>query len=114
MKVREALEAGLVGTVTAGIPEEDLGVPRGLGATMDAEGREIVEAVAAADGARAVRATRTHLRRHPHPPRTVTGPVAGRRTPRGGGGGGKARGPHGPGVPLATGARHSRWTLPYR
>ncbi|MFJ2791120.1 hypothetical protein ACIQGT_25100 [Streptomyces sp. NPDC093108] len=61
MKVRETLEAGLVGTVTAGIPEKDLGVPRGLGATMDAEGREIVEAVAAADGARAVHATRTHF-----------------------------------------------------
>ncbi|MFE0244196.1 FadR/GntR family transcriptional regulator [[Kitasatospora] papulosa] len=120
MKVREALETGLVSAVTAGVPAEDLAVLRGLVATMEAEaaegGRvarttdrafhlalyasldnhllsevldafwaamdrvredvddghqdpsvtcsqhhEIVEAVAAADGARAVRAMRTHF-----------------------------------------------------
>ncbi|SFY03340.1 FadR/GntR family transcriptional regulator [Streptomyces atratus] len=120
MKVREALEAGLVGAVTAGIPDEDLGVLRGLVARMEdevrdggrvargtdrafhlalyasldnhllsevldafwaamdrvcddvddghqdplatcARHREIVEAVASADGERAVRAMRTHF-----------------------------------------------------
>ncbi|MFE2022847.1 FadR/GntR family transcriptional regulator [Streptomyces sp. NPDC059499] len=119
MKVREALEAGLVGAVTAGIPDEDLAVLRALVATMETEARdgrvaratdrafhlalyasldnhllsevldafwaamdrvredlddghqdpgttcaqhhEIVEAVAAADGERAVRAMRTHF-----------------------------------------------------
>ncbi|MFJ8765046.1 FadR/GntR family transcriptional regulator [Streptomyces clavifer] len=119
MKVREALEAGLVGAVTAGIPAEDLAVLRELVATMESEARtgrvgratdrafhlalyasldnhllsevldafwaamdqvredlddghqdpattvaqhhEIAEAVAAADGARAVRAMRTHF-----------------------------------------------------
>ncbi|TRV79720.1 FadR family transcriptional regulator [Streptomyces sp. 130] len=120
MKVREALEAGLVGSVAAGVPEEDLGVLRALVAKMEAEAadggrvaratdrafhlalyagldnhllsevldafwaamdrvredfddghqdpwvtcrqhREIVEAVAAADGERAVRAMRTHF-----------------------------------------------------
>ena len=119
MKVREALEAGLVGAVTAGIPAGDLAVLRGLVTAMEAEARtgrvaratdrafhlalyasldnhllsevldafwaamdrvrgdlddghqdpattcaqhhEIVEAVAAADGARAVRAMRTHF-----------------------------------------------------
>ncbi|MFE7241022.1 FadR/GntR family transcriptional regulator [Streptomyces sp. NPDC057582] len=119
MKVREALEAGLVGAVTAGMPEEDLAVLHGLVAKMEAEARtgrvarstdrafhlalyssldnhllsevldafwaamdrvredlddghqdpgvtcaqhrEIVAAVAAADGERAVRAMRTHF-----------------------------------------------------
>ncbi|MCX5105000.1 MULTISPECIES: FadR/GntR family transcriptional regulator [unclassified Streptomyces] len=120
MKVREALEAGLVGAVTAGIPDEDLDVLRGLVAKMEREARdggrvarstdrafhlalyasldnhllsevldafwaamdrvredlddghqdpvatcaqhrEIVEAVAAADGERAARAMRTHF-----------------------------------------------------
>ncbi|MFE4454660.1 FadR/GntR family transcriptional regulator [Streptomyces sp. NPDC056796] len=120
MKVREALETGLVGAVTAGIPARDLAELRALVATMEREaardGRvarttdrafhlalyasldnhllsevldafwaamdrvredvddghqdpdvtcsqhhEIVEAVAAADGARAVRAMRTHF-----------------------------------------------------
>ncbi|MGW8889039.1 FadR/GntR family transcriptional regulator [Streptomyces sp. NPDC055749] len=119
MKVREALEAGLVGSVTAGIPAADLAVLRGLVARMESEARtgtvarstdrafhlalyasldnhllsevldafwaamdrvredlddghqdpevtcaqhrEIVEALAAADGARAVRAMRTHF-----------------------------------------------------
>ncbi|WP_405900565.1 FadR family transcriptional regulator [Streptomyces sp. NBC_00727] len=120
MKVREALEAGLVGAVAAGVPEEDLDVLRALVAKMEAEAadggrvaratdrafhlalyasldnhllsevldafwaamdrvredfddghqdpsvtcaqhREIVEAVAAADGERAVRAMRTHF-----------------------------------------------------
>lgn len=120
MKVREALEAGLVGAVTAGIPDEDLDVLRGLVARMECEARdggrvarstdrafhlalyasldnhllsevldafwaamdrvredlddghqdpvatcaqhrEIVEAVAAADGERAARAMRTHF-----------------------------------------------------
>ncbi|MFC9621380.1 FadR/GntR family transcriptional regulator [Streptomyces sp. NPDC056930] len=40
MKVREALEAGLVGAVTAGIPDEDLEVLRGLVAKMEAEARD--------------------------------------------------------------------------
>ncbi|MFD7868454.1 FadR/GntR family transcriptional regulator [Streptomyces sp. NPDC057682] len=119
MKVREALEAGLVGAVAAGVPDEDLAVLRGLVAAMEREAaggrvaratdrafhlalyaaldnhllsevldafwaamdrvredfddghqdpavtcaqhREIVEAVAAADGERAVRAMRTHF-----------------------------------------------------
>lgn len=119
MKVREALEAGLVGTVAAGVPAEDLEVLRALVAKMEEEAgtgrvarstdrafhlalyasldnhllsevldafwaamdrvredfddghqdpsvtcsqhREIVEAVAAADGVRAVRAMRTHF-----------------------------------------------------
>lgn len=119
MKVREALEAGLVGAVAAGVPGEDLDVLRALVAKMEEEagsGRvaratdrafhlalyasldnhllsevldafwaamdrvredlddghqdpwvtcaqhhEIVEAVAAADGPRAVRAMRTHF-----------------------------------------------------
>lgn len=119
MKVREALEAGLVGAVTAGIPAEDLAALRVLVTTMESEahtGRvaratdrafhlalyasldnhllsevldafwaamdrvredlddghqdprttcaqhlEIVEAVAAGDGERAVRAMRTHF-----------------------------------------------------
>ncbi|MEV6166060.1 FadR/GntR family transcriptional regulator [Streptomyces sp. NPDC052052] len=120
MKVREALETGLVGAVTAGVPDEDLAVLRGLVAAMETEAREtgrvargtdrafhlalytsldnlllsevldafwaamdrvreelddghqdpavtcaqhreIVEAVAAGDGARAVRAMRTHF-----------------------------------------------------
>ncbi|GAA3480139.1 FadR/GntR family transcriptional regulator [Streptomyces yanii] len=119
MKVREALEAGLVGAVTAGMPEEDLAVLHGLVAKMEVEARtgrvarstdrafhlalyssldnhllsevldafwaamdrvredlddghqgpgvtcaqhrEIVAAVAAADGERAVRAMRTHF-----------------------------------------------------
>ncbi|MEW1892727.1 FadR/GntR family transcriptional regulator [Streptomyces sp. IBSBF 3010] len=120
MKVREALEAGLVGAVAAGVPEDDLDVLRGLVATMETEAaedgrvaratdrafhlalyasldnhllsevldafwaamdrvredvddghqdpsvtcrqhREIVAAVAAADGERAVRAMRTHF-----------------------------------------------------
>ncbi|MER7314663.1 FadR/GntR family transcriptional regulator [Streptomyces halstedii] len=120
MKVREALETGLIGPVTAGVPAEDLAVLRALVATMESEaardGRvaratdrafhlalyssldnhllsevldafwaamdrvredvddghqdpavtcaqhhEIVEAVAAADGVRAVRAMRTHF-----------------------------------------------------
>ncbi|MBW5247595.1 FadR/GntR family transcriptional regulator [Streptomyces poriferorum] len=119
MKVREALEAGLVGTVAAGVPAEDLDVLRALVAKMEEEAgagrvarstdrafhlalyasldnhllsevldafwaamdrvredfddghqdpsvtcaqhREIVEAVAAADGLRAVRAMRTHF-----------------------------------------------------
>ncbi|SEC14259.1 DNA-binding transcriptional regulator, FadR family [Streptomyces sp. 2131.1] len=120
MKVREALEAGLVGAVAAGVPEEDIDVLRALVAKMEAEAadggrvaratdrafhlalyasldnhllsevldafwaamdrvredfddghqdpsvtcaqhREIVEAVAAADGERAVRAMRTHF-----------------------------------------------------
>ncbi|MEU0131752.1 MULTISPECIES: FCD domain-containing protein [unclassified Streptomyces] len=120
MRVREALETGLVGAVTAGVPAEDLAVLRALVAMMESEtaqgGRvaratdrafhlalygsldnhllsevldafwaamdrvrddvddghqdpavtcgqhhEIVEAVAAADGARAVRAMRTHF-----------------------------------------------------
>ncbi|MFJ6434061.1 FadR/GntR family transcriptional regulator [Streptomyces sp. NPDC091416] len=119
MKVREALEAGLVGTVAAGVPDEDLDVLRALVAKMEEEAgtgrvarstdrafhlalyasldnhllsevldafwaamdrvredfddghqdpsvtcaqhREIVEAVAAADGVRAVRAMRTHF-----------------------------------------------------
>ncbi|MFJ2893455.1 FadR/GntR family transcriptional regulator [Streptomyces sp. NPDC087218] len=120
MKVREALETGLIGAVAAGIPDGDLDVLRGLAAEMGAEARtggrvargtdrafhlalyasldnhllsevldafwaamdrvredlddghqdpvvtcaqhhEIVEAVAAADGERAVRAMRTHF-----------------------------------------------------
>ncbi|MFG2564889.1 FadR/GntR family transcriptional regulator [Streptomyces sp. NPDC048567] len=120
MKVREALEAGLVGAVAAGVAEDDLDVLRGLVATMETEAaedgrvaratdrafhlalyasldnhllsevldafwaamdrvredfddghqdpsvtcrqhREIVAAVAAADGERAVRAMRTHF-----------------------------------------------------
>ncbi|MGQ4486178.1 FadR/GntR family transcriptional regulator [Streptomyces sp. SAS_281] len=120
MKVREALEAGLVGAVAAGVPADDLDVLRALVATMEGEAadggrvaratdrafhlalyasldnhllsevldafwaamdrvredfddghqdpsvtcrqhREIVEAVAAADGERAVRAMRTHF-----------------------------------------------------
>ncbi|MEU1468123.1 FadR/GntR family transcriptional regulator [Streptomyces sp. NPDC005761] len=120
MKVREALEAGLVGTVAAGVPDEDLKVLRALVAKMEEEAgsggkvarstdrafhlalyasldnhllsevldafwaamdrvredlddghqdpsvtcaqhHEIVEAVAAADGVRAVRAMRTHF-----------------------------------------------------
>ncbi|MFI8813676.1 MULTISPECIES: FadR/GntR family transcriptional regulator [unclassified Streptomyces] len=119
MKVREALETGLVGAVAAGIPDEDLDVLHALVAEMEIEGRdgrvarstdrafhlalyasldnhllsevldafwaamdrvredlddghqdpgvtcaqhrEIVEAVAAADGERAVRAMRTHF-----------------------------------------------------
>ncbi|MFF8612866.1 FadR/GntR family transcriptional regulator [Streptomyces sp. NPDC015350] len=120
MKVREALETGLIGAVAAGIPDGDLDVLRGLAAEMGAETRaggrvargtdrafhlalyasldnhllsevldafwaamdrvredlddghqdpavtcaqhhEIVEAVAAADGERAVRAMRTHF-----------------------------------------------------
>nr|WSW66043.1 FadR family transcriptional regulator [Streptomyces sp. NBC_00995] len=120
MKVREALEAGLVGAVASGVPDEDLEVLRALvrkmevetgaggrvarstdrafhlalyasldnhllsevldafWAAMDrvredfddghqdpgvtcAQHREIVEAVAASDGARAVRAMRTHF-----------------------------------------------------
>lgn len=119
MKVREALEAGLVGAVTAGIPAEDLDVLRAIVAEMEAEAgegrvarstdrafhlalyasldshllsevldafwaamdrvredlddghqdpavtcaqhREIVDAVAAGDGMRAVRAMRTHF-----------------------------------------------------
>ncbi|GAA2974357.1 FadR/GntR family transcriptional regulator [Streptomyces drozdowiczii] len=48
MKVREALEAGLVGAVAAGVPEEDTDVLRALVATMEAE---------AADGGRVARAT---------------------------------------------------------
>ncbi|MEU5821439.1 FadR/GntR family transcriptional regulator [Streptomyces sp. NPDC047803] len=48
MKVREALEAGLVGAVAAGVPEEDIDVLRALVATMEAE---------AADGGRVARAT---------------------------------------------------------
>ncbi|WP_069169478.1 FadR/GntR family transcriptional regulator [Streptomyces griseus] len=119
MKVREALEVGLVGAVTAGVPAEDLAVLRALVARMESEARggrvarttdrafhlalyaslgnhllsevldafwaamdrvredrddghqdpavtcaqhhEIVEALAAADGERAVRAMRTHF-----------------------------------------------------
>ncbi|MCX5143719.1 MULTISPECIES: FadR/GntR family transcriptional regulator [unclassified Streptomyces] len=119
MKVREALEAGLVGAVVAGVPDEDLDVLHALVATMEEEAgtgrvaratdrafhlalyasldnhllsevldafwaamdrvredfddghqdpavtcaqhREIVEAVAAGDGERAVRAMRTHF-----------------------------------------------------
>nr|WP_203601469.1 FadR/GntR family transcriptional regulator [Streptomyces sp. SID9727] len=120
MKVREALEAGLVASVAAGVPADDLGVLRALVAKMEGEAadggrvaratdrafhlalyasldnhllsevldafwaamdrvredfddghqdpsvtcrqhREIVEAVAAADGERAVRAMRTHF-----------------------------------------------------
>lgn len=119
MKVREALEAGLVGAVAAGVPAEDIGVLRALVAEMEAEAagggvaratdrafhlalyaaldshllsevldafwaamdrvredfddghqdpvvtcaqhREIVDAVAAGDGDRAVRAMRTHF-----------------------------------------------------
>ncbi|MFJ4501780.1 FadR/GntR family transcriptional regulator [Streptomyces sp. NPDC088864] len=120
MKVREALEAGLVGTVAAGVPQDGLDVLRALVARMEAEAadsgrvaratdrafhlalyaaldnhllsevldafwaamdrvredvddghqdpavtcaqhREIVNAVAAADGERAVRAMRTHF-----------------------------------------------------
>ncbi|MEV5603703.1 FadR/GntR family transcriptional regulator [Streptomyces sp. NPDC052299] len=120
MKVREALEAGLVGAVAAGVPQDDLAVLRALVAKMETEAaeggrvaratdrafhlalyasldnhllsevldafwaamdrvredfddghqdpsvtcrqhREIVEAVAAADGERAVRAMRTHF-----------------------------------------------------
>lgn len=119
MKVREALEAGLVGAVAAGVPDEDLDVLRALVAKMEEESgagrvarstdrafhlalyasldnhllsevldafwaamdrvredfddghqdpwvtcaqhREIVDAVAAADGLRAVRAMRTHF-----------------------------------------------------
>ncbi|MEU2024098.1 FCD domain-containing protein [Streptomyces sp. NPDC016469] len=120
MKVREALEAGLVGSVAAGVPAQDLDVLRALVAAMEAEAadcgrvaratdrafhlalyasldnhllsevldafwaamdrvredfddghqdpsvtcaqhREIVAAVAAADGERAVRAMRTHF-----------------------------------------------------
>lgn len=48
MKVREALEAGLVGSVTAGIPADDLGVLQGLVAKMEQE---------AADGGRVARST---------------------------------------------------------
>ncbi|MFK0099707.1 FadR/GntR family transcriptional regulator [Streptomyces sp. NPDC091040] len=48
MKVREALEAGLVGAVAAGVPEDDLDVLRGLVATMETE---------AAEGGRVARAT---------------------------------------------------------
>ncbi|MFF5335474.1 FadR/GntR family transcriptional regulator [Streptomyces sp. NPDC013181] len=120
MKVREALEAGLVGTVAAGVPQDGLDVLRALVARMETEAadsgrvaratdrafhlalyaaldnhllsevldafwaamdrvredvddghqdpavtcaqhREIVDAVAAADGERAVRAMRTHF-----------------------------------------------------
>ncbi|WP_393062110.1 FadR/GntR family transcriptional regulator [Streptomyces sp. LN549] len=119
MKVREALEAGLVGAVAAGVPDEDIEVLRALVAKMEEEAgtgrvarstdrafhlalyasldnhllsevldafwaamdrvredlddghqdpsvtcaqhREIVDAVAAADGLRAVRAMRTHF-----------------------------------------------------
>jgi DNA-binding FadR family transcriptional regulator len=119
MKVREALEAGLVGAVAAGVPAEDLDVLRALVAEMEREAvggrvaratdrafhlalyaaldshllsevldafwtamdrvredfddghqdpvatcaqhREIVDAVAAGDGDRAVRAMRTHF-----------------------------------------------------
>ncbi|MEV0010135.1 FadR/GntR family transcriptional regulator [Streptomyces sp. NPDC051840] len=119
MRVREVLEAGLIGAVTAGVPEQDLDTLRGLVRTMESEARtgrvarstdrafhlalyaslenhllsevldafwaamdrvredlddghqdphttcaqhlEIVEAVAAGDGERAVRAMRTHF-----------------------------------------------------
>src|SRR5690606_11349355 len=37
MKVREALETGLVGTVSAGIPAEDLAVLRSLVTAMESE-----------------------------------------------------------------------------
>ncbi|GGZ27143.1 FadR/GntR family transcriptional regulator [Streptomyces nitrosporeus] len=37
MRVREALETGLVGAVTAGVPDEDLAVLRGLVAAMETE-----------------------------------------------------------------------------
>ncbi|GGS64205.1 FCD domain-containing protein [Streptomyces griseoviridis] len=37
MRVREALETGLVGTVTAGVPAEDLAVLRALAAAMETE-----------------------------------------------------------------------------